>query len=263
MMMESHPTLSEVRDFWNTRPCNIRHSNSEIGSIQYFNEVEARKYLVEPHIPIFADFSAWQGKNVLEVGCGIGTDAVNFVRNGANYTGVELSVESLNLAKKRFEVFGLTGRLVEGNAEELDTIFSGEKFDLIYSFGVLHHTPSLSKSLSSISKLMDKNSTLRMMVYAKHSWKNAMIEGGLDQPEAQSGCPIANTYSKEEITKFLNETGFEVMSIDQDHIFPYRIEEYKKYRYVREAWFEMMPEQVFRSLEKSLGWHLLVVARLG
>lgn len=110
--------LKAVENYWNSRPCNIRHSTLEIGTIEYFDEVEARKYFVEPHIPNFAGFESWRGKRVLEIGCGIGTDAVNFARSGAEYTGVELSVESLNLAKKRFEVYGLEGEFLLGNAFE-------------------------------------------------------------------------------------------------------------------------------------------------
>lgn len=72
--------LSEVAGYWNRRPCNIRHSTAEVGTKQYFEEVEARKYFVEPHIPKFADFSKWKGKKVLEIGCGIGTDTMNFAR---------------------------------------------------------------------------------------------------------------------------------------------------------------------------------------
>jgi ubiquinone/menaquinone biosynthesis C-methylase UbiE len=261
-MTNDKPSLKEVQDFWNARPCNLRHSNAPVGTKQYFDEVEERKYFVEPHIPAFADFTRWAGKRVLEIGCGMGTDATNFARNGAIYTGVELSSESLNLAKHRFEVFGLTGRFIEGNAEEIDQLLKGETFDLIYSFGVLHHTPSLENALKGIHTLMQPNSLFKMMVYAENSWKSAMIAAGLDQPEAQYGCPIANTYTNYEITENLNRSGLSPVSIEQDHIFPYIVEEYKKYNYVRESWFQAMPQEVFKALEKKLGWHLLITSNI-
>lgn len=261
-MFIDKPSLKEVQDFWNARPCNLRHSNAPVGTKQYFDEVEERKYFVEPHIPAFADFPNWAGKRVLEIGCGIGTDATNFARNGAIYTGVELSSESLKLAKQRFDVFGLSGRFIEGNAEEIDQLLSGETFDLIYSFGVLHHTPNLGNALKGIRSLMDSNSEFRMMVYAENSWKNAMIKAGLDQPEAQYGCPIANTYTNIEIETVLSEAGFSVIDLMQDHVFPYAVEEYKKYVYVREPWFDAMTPEVFMAIEKQLGWHLLIKSKL-
>lgn len=261
-MSHDKPSLKEVQDFWNASPCNLRHSNAPVGTKQYFDEVEERKYFVEPHIPAFADFPNWAGKRVLEIGCGMGTDATNFARCGAIYTGVELSSESLNLAKQRFEVFGLSGRFIEGNAEEIDQLLQGEKFDLIYSFGVLHHTPSFENALKGIHTLMRSESVFKMMVYAENSWKSAMISAGLDQPEAQYGCPIANTYTNHEITEILHKLGFSVESIQQDHVFPYVVEEYKKYNYVRESWFQNMPQEVFSAIEKELGWHLLVNAAI-
>lgn len=261
-MSNDKPSLKEVQDFWNARPCNLRHSNAEVGTRQYFDEVEERKYFVEPHIPEFADFTRWAGKRVLEIGCGMGTDATNFARNGAIYTGVELSSESLKLARQRFDVFGLTGRFLEGNAEEIDQLLEGETFDLIYSFGVLHHTPNLGNALNGIRTLMHPTSVFKMMVYAENSWKSAMIKAGLDQPEAQYGCPIANSYTFSEITTILNASGFEVTIINQDHVFPYVVEEYKKYNYVRESWFQAMPQEVFTALEKQLGWHLLITSTL-
>jgi hypothetical protein len=98
------------------------------------------------------------------------------------------------------------------------------------------------------------------MVYAKNSWKNASIESGLDQPEAQFGCPIANVYSKREIHELMSISGFKCLEIDQSHIFPYKVEKYVKYEYEYEDWFRAMPKSMFSKLEKVLGWHLLVKA---
>ena len=122
------PTIADVVAYWDRRPCNIHHSLKPVGTREYFDEVEARKYLVEPHIPAFAQFERWRGKRVLEVGCGIGTDAVNFARAGADYTSVELSQASIDIARKRFEVFGLAGRFLIGNAENLERPFARPVF---------------------------------------------------------------------------------------------------------------------------------------
>lgn len=253
-------SLSKVREYWDGRPCNIRHSRAPLGSREYFDEVEKRKYFVEPHIPGFAQFDRWKGKRVLEIGCGIGTDAVNFARAGADYTAVELSSESLAIAKRRFEVFGLPGRLLEGDAEEVSQLLSGEVFDLIYSFGVIHHTPSPERVVEGVRQFLHSDSEFRLMLYAKRSWKSAMIEAGLDQPEAQYGCPIAYTYSHDEIRTLMSD--YEVVDLRQDHIFPYVVEKYKEYEYELQPWFKAMPEEMFKALEKSLGWHTLIVAKL-
>jgi len=253
-------TIEEVKKFWNDRPCNIRHSSKEIGTLDYFNEVTKKKFFVENHILHFTKFPQWEDKKVLEIGCGLGTVGINFPFNGADYTGVELSEESLEIAKQRFSLYNQRGQFYLGNAEELSSFVPVETYDLIYSFGVIHHSPHPEKIVSEIKKYMNENSVLKIMLYAKDSWKNYMIEAGLDQPEAQYGCPIANTYTKEDVVELLD--GYEVLSIEQDHIFPYQIEPYKRGEYIKQPWFDVMPPEMFRSLEKNLGWHLLITAKL-
>ena len=255
-------SIETVKAYWDSRPCNIRHSRLAVGTREFFDEVEARKYYVEPHIPGFAQFERWRGKRVLEVGCGIGTDTINFARAGAMVTAVDLSVESIALARKRADVFGLTGsiRFFCADAEHLASAVAPERYDLVYSFGVIHHTPNPARAIAEIRKFMSGTSELRIMVYARNSWKNIMIDAGLDQPEAQSGCPVAYTYTHEEVGKLLQ--GFLIAELRQDHIFPFVVEKYVRYEYEVVPWFAAMPRETFQALERNLGWHTLVVAHL-
>lgn len=267
--------IDEVQSYWNARPCNIRHSPKEFGSKEYFDEVEARKYLVEPHIPEFAEFQKWKGKKVLEIGCGIGTDTINFARAGAKVTAVDLSDKSLEVAKTRATVYGLLDKITffHANAEELSRVVPVETYDLVYSFGVIHHTPEPENAINEIRKYMDSKSTLKIMVYNRFSWKVLWIllrfgKGmfwKIDQliakySEAQTGCPVTYSYSVRTIHQLLS--GFKVGKIMVDHIFPYDIEEYKCYRYKKVWYFRILTKPVFRWLERRFGWHLCATAKL-
>jgi len=251
--------IDVVKKYWNDRPCNIRHSSKEIGTVEYFNEVSAKRYKVEPHILMFAEFEKWAGKKVLEIGCGIGTDASEFLKKGAEYTGLDLSEESLKVAAQRFKTFGYSGLLHLSDAENLDFLPENH-FDLIYSFGVIHHTPNPKKIIENSHRVLARNGELRIMVYAKDSWKSLMIEGGFDQPEAQYGCPIAFSFDKSDVQDLLGGL-FHIESITQTHIFPFIIDEYKKNNYVKESYFESMPDNMFKFLSEKLGWHMLIVAK--
>src|SRR5438270_11261443 len=134
--------LGKVQEYWNSRPCNIRHSPKPVGTREYFDEVEARKYFVEHHIPGFAEFSRWKGKKVLEIGCGIGTDTINFARAGAQVTAVDLTDKSLEVARQRAKVFGFEDRVrfFQANAEKLSDYVPVRQYDRVSSFGVSHHT---------------------------------------------------------------------------------------------------------------------------
>lgn len=257
-------SIKDVQHFWDSRPCNIRHSDKEIGTVDYFLDVSKKKYLVEPHILSFADFPQWKDKHVLEVGCGIGTAAQSFAECGAHYTGIDLSPESVKIAQKRFDLFNLKGDITVANIETYydgtqDACDCGNLYDLVYSFGVLHHTPDINISIKNIYHLMKPGGTFKLMLYAKDSWKNFMIQDGLDQYEAQANCPIANTYTHDEVRSLLEN--FSDIQIEQCHIFPYKIEEYKRNIYVKQDYFECMSQELFTCLEKNMGWHLCITCK--
>lgn len=267
--------ISRVRDYWNSRPCNIRHSQAPVGSKEYFDQVEARKYFVEYHIPGFAEFARWRGKKVLEIGCGIGTDTINFARHGAQVTTVDLSDKSMDLARTRAAVFGVQDqiRFCPGNAEELTTFVPVESYDLIYSFGVIHHTPHPGAILDQLRQYARPGTSIKIMVYHRRSYKvgSILLTEGKGQfwklpelvaknSEAQTGCPVTYTYTRREGRALLESHGFHLRKMEVEHIFPYRVPDYVQYRYVKEFYFRWMPRPLFRLLEKYLGWHLCLTA---
>lgn len=271
----SSPLIQHVAAFWDRHPCNIRHSPSEVGTQRYFDEVEARKYFVEPHIPRFAEFARWRGKRVLEIGCGIGTDTINFARHGAWITALELSERSLEIARQRATVYGLEDRIrfYHANAEAMARVVPVEPYDLVYSFGVIHHTPNPEHVIDQIKSYVRAGSTVKLMVYHRYAWKvlwiilkygrgqfGRMPELVARYSEAQEGCPVTFTFTKREIGQLLHRHGFRVTEMRADHIFPYRIPDYVQHRYTQVWYFRWMPRPVFRWLERHFGWHLCVTA---
>jgi hypothetical protein len=99
------------------------------------------------------------------------------------------------------------------------------------------------------------------MVYAKNSWKYAMIQKGLDQFEAQAGCPYAQAYTHDDIYNLLDSQVWRIERLRQSHCFMYNVEEYKQGRYELEPWFEAMSGSMREAVREYLGWHLLVKAR--
>jgi SAM-dependent methyltransferase len=259
-MITEEVSIENIRDYWDARPCNIRHSKKEVGSLEYFQEVTERRYRAEPHIPRWAEFDKWAGKRVLEIGVGIGTDGAEFARHGAEYVGTDLSGKSIEIASQRFQAEQLHGTFIPGNAENISQILPDEKFDLIYSFGVIHHSVNPQAIIDQLPNLLNDGGQARIMLYARDSYKNTMIEAGLDQPEAQAGCPQAQVYSHTEAREAFK--AFSNVEIVQDHIFTYQIEPYYRdpREFIKEPWFEAMPDAVFQALKKRWGWHLLITA---
>jgi ubiquinone/menaquinone biosynthesis C-methylase UbiE len=266
----------KVQAYWNARPCNIRHSPKPVGTKEYFEEVRNRKYFVESHIPKFADFPQWSGKKVLEIGCGLGTDTISFAQAGASVTAVDFSEASLSIARQRAEVYGLkTINFIQADAEELSKYVPVQPYDLIYSFGVLHHTPNPERAFQEITKYMSSKTVFKFMVYHRASWKVFWIWmkygwkflWDVDKliaqySEAQIGSPVTYAYTRNSMREFLRPYGYEITEMFVDHIFPFSIPAYKEYHYRKVWYFRWMPPWMFRALEKRFGWHLCVTAKI-
>jgi len=157
----------EVRRYWDRQPCGTQFTQLAWGTPEFFAEVERFRYWVQPFLPRLVRFEQYRGKRVLEVGCGLGTDLLQFARAGAFVTGVDLSSESIRLARQRFALEGLAGEFLVADAEHLP--FEDASFDVVYSFGVLHHTPHIGQAMREIHRVLVPGGELIMMVYHRRS----------------------------------------------------------------------------------------------
>lgn len=168
-MSEANSQLKErVRAFWQDHPCGTKFADAEPGSRKFYELVEDHRYKKEWHIPAAAGFAQTKDLAVLEIGCGLGTDGAQFAKAGANYTGVDLTEAAVNLARRRFEIFNLRGSFRVADAERLD--FPDNAFDLVYSHGVLHHTPDTQAAVCEIHRVLRPGGRAVVMLYHRDSY---------------------------------------------------------------------------------------------
>jgi SAM-dependent methyltransferase len=162
---------AKVQRFWEAAPCGARHGSSPRGSPDFFREVATRRDELEPYIATFADFESTRDRTVLEIGVGLGSDFVRFVRAGAKATGVDLTQRAVDLVERRLELEGLEATLLQADAEQLP--FPDASFEVVYSWGVLHHTPDADHALQEAVRVLRPGGRLCLMLYARHSWVTA------------------------------------------------------------------------------------------
>jgi SAM-dependent methyltransferase len=162
------PGVEQRRDFWTSYQPGFRVTEAEAGTQAFFREVERERYALEPHIPEIVRFADWRGRDVLEAGCGIGTDAAQFARANARYTGIDFSPTALDLARRRFEMAGLEGSFVHGPVTNLP--FPDSSFDLVYSNGVIHHVPQTERAVHEFRRVLRPGGTALVMVYHRNSF---------------------------------------------------------------------------------------------
>lgn len=158
----------DVERHWSDEPCGSRELPRE-DRIAFFAEHERLRYgFYEPYIPTFARFEEGRGKNVLEIGVGMGTDFMNWARSGADLQGIDLTQEAVDLCKERLALEGLQAKVQQGDAENLP--FEDDTFDIVYSYGVLHHTPDTRRAIDEVYRVLRPGGSARLMLYNLVSW---------------------------------------------------------------------------------------------
>jgi len=195
-VIDNNSDLKErVRAFWQEHPCGTKFSDAEMGTREFFERVEQHRYEKEWHIPQAAEFAGTKGLRVLEIGCGMGTDGAQFAKAGADYIGVDLTEAAIELARKRFELSGLRGEFRVADAEHLD--FPDESFDLVYSHGVLHHTPEIETAVSEIHRVLKPGGRAIVMLYHRGSYNyrigiRILRRAGAGLLKSEAGIKIVN-----------------------------------------------------------------------
>lgn len=166
--MNAKPPLTQVHSFWNTEACGTHFVQNFSNEKNFYEKFREHRYRTEWHIPLLVPFADTKGKSVLEIGTGNGADGAMFALNGARYTGVDLTEAALEATRKHFEVLGLAGTFQKENAEQLS--FSDGSFEIVYSHGVLHHTPNTQRAIDEVHRVLKPGGKAIVMLYHKRSF---------------------------------------------------------------------------------------------
>jgi ubiquinone/menaquinone biosynthesis C-methylase UbiE len=232
-------------------------------TLEWFEEVERYRYDVyAPWMPEVMEFAGHAGEQVLEVGGGMGTDLAQFARHGALVTDVDLSGGHLELAQKNFRLRGLSGRFVHHDAESLP--FDTGTFDLVYSNGVVHHTPNTRRAVAEILRVLKPGGRAIVMVYAENSlqyWRNLVWHYGMKSGD------LASRSMAEIMSRSVERTGNDARPLVKVYTKPRLRALFKAFTDVQIVQRQISPELVPRRLrwllpvvERVAGWNLIVKA---
>jgi SAM-dependent methyltransferase len=208
------PAKEAVRDFWNAEPCGTRYLERQ----QDFEAHSRARYSLEPHIFDFAQFQNARGLKVLEVGVGLGADYLEWLKAGAHAVGIDFSASSIEKARRRCELAGLRPDLQVADAEHLP--FPDDSFDVVYSYGVMHHSPNTQECVRQAWRVLKPGGQARIMVYHHPSITGVMLwlRYGILRGKSLGQCvfdhlesPGTKTYTKTEALALL--TGFEDVKV--------------------------------------------------
>ena len=159
---------TEVQKFWQRSPCDSWFTNEARGTLAFYRSLDEHRYKVHRRLQSAVGFEKTSGLRVLEIGCGCGSEAERFARAGAHYTAVDLTNAAVSITRRRFQLANLEGRFVQSDAENLP--FGDGSFDLVYSHGVLHHTPDTPRTIREVHRVLSPGGRAVVMLYYRDSF---------------------------------------------------------------------------------------------
>ena len=159
---------TRVQSFWQNLPCDSWFTNEKWGTPAFYRTLDEHRYKVHPRLHSAVGFEKTRGLRVLEIGCGCGSEAERFARAGAHCTALDLTNAAVSITQRRFQLAGLEGRFTQGDAENLP--FADGSFDLVYSHGVLHHTPDTPRTIREVYRVLAPGGRAVIMLYYRNSF---------------------------------------------------------------------------------------------
>jgi ubiquinone/menaquinone biosynthesis C-methylase UbiE len=202
------PTASEMKEapyaaiqaYWNEHIHDLAIATHEIGTLEFFEELDEYRFDKLRYLPRLVDFSAYHGQRLLEVGCGVGIDLVHFARGGAQVLGIDLAQQSIELGRENFRLRNLEGAFAVMNGEALD--LPDEAFDVVYAHGVVQYTANPARMIEEIHRVLKPGGTAIIMVYNRHSWLRLMSVL-VRVPLEHENAPFLRTFSSREFRSLL------------------------------------------------------------
>jgi len=259
-----------AREQWTHDPAGAVYGRAhEFGTREFFDEVERHRYAdYAPWMREVMGFNDFAGQRLLEVGCGMGTDLLQFARGGANVTGVDLTPRSVETSRHHLELYGQTGDFALSDAEKLP--FANESFDVTYSNGVLHHTPDTAEAVREIHRVLRPGGLARVMLYYRRSWNywvEIILHRGLLRGQLLRGQTSADIMSRYvEVNEGEGRPLVKVYSRRQVYeLFSMFSEVHTEVRQLTKADFyflgRLLPQRIVQTLGRKIGWNVIISAR--
>jgi ubiquinone/menaquinone biosynthesis C-methylase UbiE len=259
-----------AREQWGQDPCGAEYDREhELGTREFFDEIERHLYAeYAAWMPRVMEFESFRGARLLEIGCGMGTDLLQFARGGALCTGIDLTPRSIEITRHRFRLYGAEGNFMISDGERLP--FQSESFDVVYSNGVLHHTPDTGGAIREVHRVLRPGGTAKVMLYHRNSlnyWIEIVLRRGVLGMEFLRGRsaeeimsrviefsdhdarPLVKVYSRKEageLFSLFNDVRVEVEQLTRDEL-----------RFLS----PLFSEERLNALRRRMGWNVIITAR--